>query len=85
MSDRCLGISWECDRLKLGVVCDRCLGMLGCDRLKLGLCAIAFWGCWECDRLKLGWCDRFLGCWVRSFEIRGLCGIAVWDVGRAIV
>ena len=29
--------------VKIRVVCDRCLGILGCDRLKLGwLCAIAY-------------------------------------------
>ncbi|MTJ43459.1 hypothetical protein FJR39_09710 [Dolichospermum flos-aquae UHCC 0037] len=65
-----------CDRLKLGVVCDRCLGMLGCDSEAL-----------RRNRLKLGGCVRSLfrnKLGERSFKI-GVVRSLFGDVGSAIV
>jgi hypothetical protein len=55
---------WGVRSSKIGVVCDRCLGILGCDRLKLGGCVRSLFGDVGVRSFKIRVVsDRCLGCW----------------------
>jgi len=70
---------------KNGVVCDRCLGMLGVRSFKIAVVSDRCLGIsWECDRLKLGGCERSLFRYKlreRSFKIGVVCDrcLGMWD------
>ena len=76
---------------KNGVVCDRCLGMLGvrsfkirvvCDRCLGMLGCDRCLGMLGCDCLKLGLCAIAVwGCWECDRLKLGLCAIAVGMLG----